>query len=537
MTYRELRLLEIDVLLALRTDGQQVLDVKALSVVDVDALYGIELGEFPARIAEVAVWLVDHQMNQRLGEAFGQSVVRLPLSKSATIRHANALRIDWNDVLPAARCGYVLGNPPFVGHQWRSAEQQADMSAVWGVDGRFGRLDYVTAWYRKAADYVRDTATRCGFVSTNSICQGEQVATLWGYLLDRGVKILFAHRTFVWKSEARGAAHVHVVIVGFAAHDAQPKWLFDYEAGDEKGPARVSCPNINPYLVVGSDLVLPSRTDPPPGLPQMKKGSQPTDGGNLILTDAERAELVAAEPQAERWLRRYIGGEELINGGDRWCLWLKDANPTELRGSPLVLARVAAVRASRLKSPTKSVREYADRPTVFTQDRQPSSAYLAVPEVSSENRRYIPIGFLPETVVGSNKLQMIVGGSVYHFGVLTSGMHMAWVRMVAGRLKSDYSYSPAVYNNFPWPTDATDAQRAAVTARAEAVLAARAQFPAASLADLYDPTTMPPALVRAHADLDRAVERCYRKEPFADDRRRVEFLFERYEALTAGGGG
>ncbi len=531
VTYRELRLLEIDLLLALRTDDRQVLDVRALSVLDVDALYGIEIGEFPARIAEVALWLVDHQMNQRLGEAFGQVVQRLPLSKSATIRHANALRIDWNEVLPAGRCGYVLGNPPFVGHQWRTDEQQADMALIWGTDGRFGRLDYVTAWYRKAADYTAGTAIRCGFVSTNSITQGEQVGTLWGHLLRRGVKIIFAHRTFVWKSEARGAAHVHVVIVGFAHADAADKRLYDYDQNPDQ-PSVTTAANINPYLVAGSDLVLPSRTDPPAGLPQMKKGSQPTDGGHLILTDAERADLVAAEPRAEVWLRKYIGGEELINGWHRWCLWLKDADPSALRQCPRVLARVAGVRESRLKSPTKSVREFADRPTLFTQDRQPTAPFLGLSEVSSENRRYLPIAFLQPDLVPANTVQVVVGATVYHFGILSSGMHLAWVRVAAGRLKSDYRYTPAVYNNFPWP-DADAPHPAAVATKAQAVLDARGQFPSATLADLYDPLTMPPALVAAHAELDRAVERGYRPEPFRTDRERVEFLFARYERLAA----
>ena len=536
--YRELRRLETAALIALHTREGQVqgeLDVRALALVDVDQFYGIEIGEWPARIAEVGLWLQDHQCNVELAEALGRAYRRLPLRATPTIRVANALRTDWREVLPPSDDVLVVGNPPFIGHQWRNAEQQADMALVWGEDGRFGRLDYVTCWYKKAADYIAGfPRIECAFVSTNSITQGEQVGILWAPLFEHGIKINFAHRTFAWISEARGKANVHVVIIGFSLRNRYRKFIHDYDADPKGHNATISeCANISPYLIAGPDLVLPSRTEPRPGFPPMKKGSQPTDGGHLILTQAERDALVASEPEAAVWLRRYLGGEELINGGDRWCLWLKDADPARLRRCPQVLARVEAVRESRLKSPTKSVQAYANKPTLFTQDRQPATAYLAVPEVSSEARRYIPIGFLGPEVVGSNKLQMIVGGTVWHFGMLSSAMHMAWVRVVGGRMKSDPSYSPAVYNNYPWPTTATDKQRAEVEACAQAVLDARAKFPQATLADLYDPLAMPPPLARAHADLDRAVDRCYRAKPFASDRERVEHLFALYEQLSA----
>jgi type I restriction-modification system DNA methylase subunit len=527
VAYRELRRLEIELLKATGIK-QGVIAVESLSKLSVAAFYGIEINEFPAQIAQVAMWLVNHQMNLELALAFGIPAISLPLKQSATIRKANALRVDWNDVLPAKDCSYVLGNPPFIGHQWRSEDQQVDMATIWGTDGRYGRLDYVTAWYRKAADYMDGLTLRAAFVSTNSICQGEQVGTMWGYLLRRGLKIQFAHRTFVWHSEARGKAHVHVVIIGFGYSDVPEKHLYDYDAGTV---AMTVCKNINPYLVSGSDMVLPSRTDTPLNMPQMIKGSQPTDGGYLILSDEERMQLVGGEPLAEKWIRRYMGGDDFIGGSLRWCLWLKVANPSELRKCPKVMARVERVRQARLQSPTKSVRDFADKPTIFTQDRQPESDYLAVPEVSSIRRRYIPIGFLQPSVIASNKIQMIVGCNQYHFGVLCSTMHMAWVRSVAGRLKSDYSYAPSVYNNFPWP-DASEKQQANIIAKAQGVLDARAQFPQSSLADLYDPTAMPPVLTEAHAELDRAVEKCYRKEPFATDRERVEFLFALYEKLA-----
>ncbi len=579
ITYRELRLLELDVLDALGHDGQAVTDVSLLARVDVDQFYGIEIAEWPARIAETALWLMDHQMNLLLAEKFGQYFVRLPLKKSARVVCGNALRINWRHILSPAECSYILGNPPFVGHQWRTDEQQEDMQAVWGTRGRFGRLDYVTCWYKLAAEFIKGTQTHVGFVSTNSITQGEQVGILWGCLTDLGIRIHFAHRTFPWQSEARGKAHVHVVIIGFGACDARTKRLYDY--ADCETPTVTEVRGISPYLIEGSPGVLPSRTSVPNGLPQMKKGSQPTDGGHLILNDRERAELLTCEPASEKWLRPFIGGEELLNGGQRWCLWLKGASPAELKALPLVMERVARVRESRLNSPTPSVRQQADSPTRFTQDRQPDTDYLAIPEVSSESRRFIPITFLPATVIASNKLQIIVGGTRYHFGVLSSTMHMAWVRTVSGRLKSDYSYAPSVYNNFPWPqldASASDAaissgnascvreaaariywssyhegagaallqpepkpahlsggekKRAAVEAAAQAVLDARAKYPDSSLADLYDPLLMPPELVKAHAALDRAVDRCYRAAPFQNDRQRIEFLFARYEALAA----
>ena len=533
IAYRELRKLELEVLRAVHDGpGSRFLDIHQQISVDVDQFFGIEIEEFPAQIAQVAMWLMDHQMNVRVSEEFGMYFARIPLKTSPHIVHGNALTIEWNDVLPAERCSYVLGNPPFIGHQWRSPEQMADMERIWGTEGRFGRLDYVTCWHRKAADYMQyNPAISCAFVSTNSICQGEQVGTLWGYLLEHGAKIHFAHRTFQWSNEARGIAAVHCVIVGFGFHDTAEKTIYEYV--DIKGePHAVSAANINPYLVDAPSVILPSRTSTPLGLPQLIKGSQPTDGGHLILTEDEKIEFLKIEPRAEKWLRLYIGGEELINGNSRWCLWLKGISPTELREMPLVLERVRAVATSRLESPTKSVQEFASQPTLFTQDRQPNNNYLAVPEVSSENRRFIPIGFLSKKIIASNKLQIIVGGTLYHFGILNGTMHNAWMRTTCGRLKSDYSYAPSVYNNYPWP-EPTDKQRATIETAAQAVLDARAQFPKSSLADLYDPLTMPPVLVKAHQALDRAVDAGYRKTAFTSDAQRVEFLFERYQHLTS----
>lgn len=384
----------------------------------------------------------------------------------------------------------------------------------------------------KATEFMADnTKITAALVATNSIAQGEQVGTLWEDLLQRGVRIHFAHRTFQWESEARGKAAVHCVIVGFGLVEPAGKAIFDY-ATPKSEPQAVAAKNINPYLVDGPTVLLPSRTDPPPGIPQIKKGSQPTDGGHLILDDEERRALLAAEPGAAKWLRPYMGGDELIAGTHRWCLWLKEASPAELKALPQVRARMALVRNARADSPTPSVRDFASRPALFTQDRQPTKAYIAVPEVSSENRRFIPIDFLKPKIIASNKLQIVVGGDLYHFGMLNSTMHMAWVRAVAGRLESRLSYAPAVYNNFPWP-DPTPKQHEAIGNAGQGVLDARAQYAATALADLYDTTTMPAALVKAHNALDRAVDAAYGRRSFASDAERVAFLFERYQALTA----
>lgn len=541
ISYRELRLLELDVIQRLYGKELQQLSLDAIDQyvkVDVDQFHGIEIEEWPAQIAQVAMWLIDHQMNLKVGAAFGQTVVRIPLVKSANIVHGNALRIDWNEVVPADQCSYVLGNPPFIGHQWRTPAQVDDMSQVWGDAGRFGRLDFVACWHRKALVYIKaNTDCRVALVSTNSICQGEQVGILWPWMIENGAVIHFAHRTFQWSSEARGAAAVHCVIVGFGLKPSSQCVIYHYEQDLRGDPVPTPAARINPYLIDAPDIILPSRTSAPAGMPQLIKGSQPTDGGHLILSDDEKDGLVRQFPAASSFLRRYIGGEELINGGGRWCLWLKNADPRVMKEITPLMSRLAGVREARLQSPTKSVREFADRPSLFTQDRQPDQRYIAIPEVSSESRRFVPIGFLDPDVVASNKLQIIAGGDIGLFGILSSTMHNAWMRVVCGRLESRYSYSPAIYNNYPWPIDATEAHRDAIESAAQGVLDARATFPYATLADLYDPLSMPPALVKAHQALDRAVDAAYApsggKKTWASDAERVAFLFELYQRLTS----
>jgi len=543
--YRELRRLENETLTALHTkDGhvQAELDVRALALVDVDQFYGLEIGEWPARIAEVGLWLQDHQCNVELAELLGQTYRRLPLKATPTIRVANALRTDWREFLPPTDDTLVLGNPPFIGKKEQDISQKADMELIWGDVKGAGILDYVTCWYRKAGDYVQGfPCIRCAFVSTNSITQGEQVGVLWSHLFQRfHLKIHFAHRTFSWMSEAKGRAHVHVVIIGFGLRNPRAKWIFEY-ARHNGEPTALPVQNINPYLVEGSDVVVRTRTTPINGAPEISYGSmmidkdrKAADDTGLILTETHRDALLAECPGLRPFIRKLYGGEEFINGTVRWCLWLVDADPALLRSSPLLRARIETVRAFRTSSNRPQTKELAATPMLFGEIRQPKNRYLLVPKVSSENRTYIPIGFLPPEDIASGSALIVPGATVYDFGVLSSSMHNAWLRCVAGRMKSDPQYSNnIVYNNYPWPTAATDKQRAEVEACAQAVLDARTKFPQATLADLYDPLSMPPALAKAHADLDRAVDRCYRAKPFASDRERVEHLFALYEQLTA----
>lgn len=542
IAYRELRLLEIEVLKTL--DGrQQRLDIETVSLLDVDAFYGIEISEWPARIAEVAMWLVDHQMNVRLSEAFGQYFVRLPLKKSPTIVCGNALRLDWKAILPPDRCSYVLGNPPFVGKKEQNAEQKAEMNVVLGKVKGSGVLDYVSSWYVRAAQYIQGTKIRVAFVSTNSVTQGEQVGVLWRELLDRyKIKIHFAHRTFPWESEARGKAHVHVVIIGFGAFGTDKKTIYEYESRNTE-PHAFLANNINPYLADASDVVLVRRTKHIGGAPEISYGSMANDKrkrdkglGNLILDAESRAKLLADSPQMAPFVRPFMGSDEFLNNTQRWCLWLVNAPPTLVRLCPAVVARIRAVRKARLASNRPETKKLARTPAVFGEIRQPKTRYLLVPKVSSETRPYLPVGFMSREVIASGSALIIPGATLYHFGVLSSAMHMAWMRYTCGRMKSDYQYSSQiVYNNYPWPQSPTQQRRGAVEAAAQAVLDAREQHlkTGATLADLYDPLAMPLVLVKAHQALDRAVDRCYRRQPFATERQRLEFLFALYEKLTA----
>jgi type I restriction-modification system DNA methylase subunit len=546
ISYRELRELELKVL---RADhelsahkGQLTVDVHALIGVNVDQFYGIEIEEFPAQIAQVALWLVDHQMNLRVSVEFGLYFARIPLKSTPGIRHANALRLDWNEVLPAQRCNYVLGNPPFIGAKFMDDAQREDSRLVFqGIDNS-GLLDFVAAWYVKATRYVKtETNCRCAFVSTNSITQGEQVGVLWGWMLSQGIRIQFAHRTFNWSNEARGKAAVHCVIVGFGLQDLSHKTIYEYE--DIKGtPLAVPAKNINPYLVDAPDVVLPRRNNPICEVPEIGIGNKPIDDGNYLFSTEERDAFISLEPQSEKWFRRWLGAEEFLNGYERWCLWLGDCSPTALRAMPEAMKRVQAVKASRLASKSPATRKLADTPTRFHVEFMPTSPFLAIPEVSSERREYIPLGYLTPSTLASNKLRLLPNASLAEFGILHSSMHMAWMRYTCGRLESRYSYSVTiVYNNFPWPGFAgeplSDKHRNAIEQAAQSVLDTRDQFADASLADLYDPLSMPPALLKAHQKLDAAVDAAYQpsggKKSYASDAERVAFLFDLYQRITS----
>jgi hypothetical protein len=473
-------------------------------------------------------------MNLRLAEAFGLYFVRLPLRKSPTIVNGNALRLDWKKILPPEQCSYVLGNPPFVGKQLLTDDQNKDMEQVWrGVDGS-GLLDYVTGWYKKAAEYIQGTNIIVGFVSTNSISQGEQVGALWSTLFTKyKIKIHFAHRTFPWVSEARGKAHVHVVVIGFATFDAKSKSIYDYQVKGEKVTV-VKATNINPYLIEGNEIVITPRTNPICNVPPMSKGSQPTDNGNLIVEEKDRALFVKKYPEAKKYLRPLLCAEEYLYSIPRWCLWLVDADPKDLKNIPGIKIRLEAVREFRKASKKEPTRRNADKPSLFTEIRQPKTRFIVVPLHTSEHRKYVPFGYFEPKYIVHNSCSAIPNATLYHFGMLSSSMHMAWMRQVCGRLESRYRYSnKLVYNNYPWPLTTSPAQHQAVETTAQAVLDARKEFPNSTLADLYDPLSMPPKLVKAHAELDKAVDLCYRSQPFISERQRVEYLFWLYEKLTA----
>jgi type I restriction-modification system DNA methylase subunit len=580
ITYRELRLLEIEILRILYKT-EQVLDVRDIIWIDVDQFYGIEIEEFPARIAEVAMWLIDHQMNMQISNEFGQYFVRLPLSKSATIVHGNALRIDWQSLLnpvntvdivakhanvymvsepdpipygtvniktesvkvykdkmppyeSKVRFDYILGNPPFVGSKLMSEIQRAEIVSHFESVTGSGVLDYVAGWYAIAAKYIQNTNTRVAFVSTNSIVQGEQTSILWGRLLNEfKIHIHFAHKTFKWSNEAKGKAAVYCVIIGFANFDSNSKQIFEYE--DIKGePHQIKVKNINPYLADAKNIIVTKRSNPVCNVPKMNFGNMPLDGGNLILSDEEKEFLVSKYHEVEKYILPLISAYEFLNGKTRWCLWLVDAEPSEIKQMPFVLKRIEQVRKFRMESKAPSTQKFSSIPSLF-RDRNRSDTFIVVPRVSSENRPYIPFGFFDRNSIVSDTCMSIPNGNIFHFGILMSKMHMGWVKNVCGRLESRFRYSKdIVYNNFPWPDNPTRVQQINIEKAAQKVLDVRALFPNNPLAELYDPLTMPIELVNAHNELDRAVDLAYRSQPFVSEANRMEFLFELYEKYTAG---
>ena len=604
ITYRELRRLELDALQAAGKFGIAIVHAAELFQVRLDQFHGIEIEEFPAQVAQVAMWLTEHQMNLEGGRAFGEFFRSLPLTRSANIRHGNALRLDWEAFVPPTRLNYILGNPPFVGKKEQNTEQKEDFDFVAGGIKGAGVLDFVAGWYLKAAQYLSgskegfvsrdkqqfsdmrfsDTAPspakrssippspakrgragmgasdtpqvedlfvaferedaaardriRCAFVSTNSISQGEQVGVLWSELFRRGIKIQFAHRTFKWSNEAPGKAAVHCVIIGFGLSNMPIKRLFDYAELDGPAHERIA-DNINPYLADAPDALVVKRSEPiSSNAPKVRYGSMPIDDGHLILNDSERQEMLRQAPQSQSWIRRYLGGDEFLNGTQRWCLWLAGIDPQTLKACKPILERVEKTQQFRRASGRKTTRELANKATLFGEIRQPDTSYLLVPKVSSERRPYMPIGFCPADWIASGSALIVPAATSYHFGVLSSAMHMAWMRTVCGRMKSDYQYSAQiVYNNFPWPQALDDKHRAAIEVAAQGVLDARDTHASSTLADLYDPNSMPPDLSRAHAALDRAVDAAYRADggakTYVGDADRVAFLFRRYAELTS----
>ena len=542
IAYRELRALEIEVLKETRPRRQIDALVDLLSVVNVDQFYGIELGEFPARIAEVALWMMDHIMNNRLSLEFGETYVRIPLETSPHIVHGDALEMDWADVLPPEECSYVLGNPPFGGFVMRIREKQVQAKALMARLGASGsRLDYVAAWFLKAGEYFHGKRARIGFVATNSITQGEQVAQLWPALFNRyNLEIAFVHRTFAWGSDARGMAHVHVVIIGLCDRKSisSGRRLFTYQTSTE-APHEIQVSAISPYLIDAGHLTNPhlvvKRQRTSMGhLPKIGVGTKPVDGGHYIFRDKEKTDFVALEPQAAGLLRPFVGGAEYINNRARWILHVSGQSPALLRSLPNVMDRIQTVRRYRAEQAGQLGKSLAERPTEYHVSVIPETAFLVIPEVSSERRQYVPIGWLAPPVIPSNQLLVVENAELWQFAILTSVMHMAWLRHVGGRLESRYRYSSGlVYNTFPMPprfhTNSTSIAK--LEPLAQAVLDARAAYPEATLADLYDPDLMPPNLRKAHQALDRTVDRLYRRSGFASERERVEYLLGLYEKM------
>lgn len=500
-TYLSLRRLENEALNYIY-NGQIVLGFDDLIKVSIGQFYGIEINDFAVTVAKTALWIAESQMMKETEEIVKINLEFLPLRSYANIVEGNALTLDWESLVPKDKLNYIMGNPPFVGGMMAKKEQKEDMLSVIGNIKGLGELDYVAAWYYKATKYIVDTHIEVAFVSTNSICQGQQAVTLWKPLFEKGVRIQFAHRSFIWDSEAKVKAHVHCVIVCFSLHDRAKKAIFFNDMVKY-------VKNINSYLMEAPDIFIESRTTPLCDVPKIRFGSMPRDGGGFVLSDEEKNELIKKEPISASWIHPYLGAYEFINNKTRWCLWLVDATPHEIKQSPYVMKRIESVREFRANSVAAGTRKFAETPTLFCQIAQPDSDYIAVPETSSERRKYIPIGFLSKNVIASNLLFLIPNASLYHFGILTSNVHNAWMRTVCGRLKSDYRYAKdIVYNNFPWPSPTAE-QKAKIEQTAQEILNARALYPDSSLADLYDELTMPVELRRAHQHNDKAVMQAY----------------------------
>ena len=561
-TYKELRRLELEIIKMKYPSRQRLLDISPLIKVSIDQFYGIEILEFPCEVARTGMWLVEHLMNREVGEWFGMAYADLPLKRSAHIYCENALRVDWKEKLKddkeynaatgsmSLQFDYIIGNPPYVGYSFRNSSQQDDIFYVMGEQGK--NLDYISAWFKKSAIIMQNNYTKTAFVSTNSVTQGEQVAGIWKPLFEEfGIHIDFGYETFKWWNEGRGKAAVHCVIVGFSKVASAHKTLYVHDNQIDKFiPLQVT--NINAYLTDAPNIYIEKRTKPICNVALMNKGSQPTDGGNLLLKKEEMEELLLTDPKAKIYVREFLGSEEYINHIQRYCLWLQDADPKILSECPGVLKRIEAVRKMRLSSKKEATRRWAEQPMLFTENRQPKTDYLIIPRVSSETRKYIPIGFLKPNVIVSDSALVVPNATLYHFGILTSSVHMAWMRSVCGRLKSDYRYSATiVYNNFPWPdlsgkdgvgsaklkpVETLELYKKRIEAKislcAEEVLKARDIYSDSSLAQLYNPLMMPKELFKAHKTLDKAVMELYGYTLDMSEPEIVADLMMRYQKLV-----
>ena len=529
-TYLSLRKLENKCIETINA-GQTALGFDDVIKVSIGQFYGIEINDFAVTVAKTALWIAESQMMKATEDIVHMELDFLPLKSYANIIEANALRIDWNIVIPKEKLHYIMGNPPFVGARLMSAEQKADLNEIFAGVKNAGNLDYVCCWYKKAVEMMQGSAIRTALVSTNSISQGEQAALLWKPLFESGVHIDFAHRTFRWDSEANIKAHVHCVIIGFSTADnARPKVIFDSQTGQ-------TCRTINAYLTDAPDVFIESRNKPLCDVPEIGIGNKPIDDGNYLFLPEEKEAFLLLEPKAVKYFRLWYGAQEFINNKPRWCLWLGDCSPAELRQMPECLKRVDNVRNFRLASKSEGTRKIADKPTRFHVENMPKGNYIVLPETSSERRHYTPIGFLDSSVLCSNAVRLIPSATLYHFGILTSSVHMAWMRVVAGRLEMRYRYSAnIVYNNFPWPSsDRSDWSDLSdkISKTAQAILDARALHPDCSLADLYDEATMPPELRKAHQANDKAVMKAYGYAPSMTEPEIVADLMKRYQELTA----
>ncbi len=507
-TYISLRRLENEIFMELR-GGQMIMGFDNLNPIQVsiNQFYGIEINDFAVTVAKTALWIAESQMMKETEDIVLMELDFLPLKTNAYIHEGNALRVDWEEIVPKEKLNYIMGNPPFVGARMmqQGSEQKKEVQDIFGKIKDVQDLDYVTCWYKKAAEKIQDTRIEVAFVSTNSICQGSQVPILWNVLFnDYRVHINFAYQTFRWNSESRSQAAVHCIIVGFSAFNRKNKWLYPSLIQ----PKLVS--NISPYLVEGGDVFVSASKETLCDVPKMMFGNQPRDGGNFILTEDEKSELLKKEPNIDKWIRPYMGADEFIKGKKRYCLWLAHATPDDIKKSKILYSRIEAVREFRLSSKAKTTNGYAKVPNCFAQMTQPENVdYLLVPRVSSERRRYAPIGFMDGEIISSDAVQIIPNATLFHFGVLTSNVHMAWMRAVCGRLEMRYRYSKEiVYNTFPWPTP-TVAQKTKIEQTAQAILDARALYPESSLATLYDEVLMPPELRKAHQQNDKAVMQAY----------------------------